>query len=270
MNLCSIVSRVRNMTISSAGASRDAHPYTLLCFLLFFALQNHFAPTGHAETDMDTSSVGSNKVRVPAAAATVATNGSVGSKSVPLVSTKSAPPSSSLLQRATALFARLPVLPALGLETLLCQSISSFLSYLFVSYTKQSLGRDAERARYAGSVYARINLGSGLLQFGVLPWWFGRQRTSKSSYQDVTRYGWLVMPSVGAVAAFAMMLSTSRHPATATMNILTQCFVVIKILEYSLRSSLTERVRCVALESVSMDRLAKCTTAQRQPFSRLI
>jgi hypothetical protein len=157
-----------------------------------------------------------------------------------------------LFQRAKALFARLPVLPALGLETLLCQSISSFLSYLFVSYTKQSLGRDAERARYTGTVYARINLGSGLLQFGVLPWWFGHQRTSALSYQDVTRYGWLVMPSVGAVAALAMTLSTSSHNATATMNILTHCFVVIKILEYSLRSSLTEKVRCVTLESMVM------------------
>jgi hypothetical protein len=216
------------------------------------ALQNHFAPTGHAETDMDTSSVGS-KVGVPVAAvATVATNGSEKSTSEPpLASTKLEPSSSSLVQRAMALFARLPVLPALGLETLLCQSISSFLSYLFVSYTKQSLGRDAERARYTGAVYARINLGSGVLQFGVLPWWFGRRRRTLP-YRDVTRYGWLVMPSVGAVAAVAMTLSTHSHHATATMNILTHCFVVIKILEYSLRSSLTEKVRCVALASVRL------------------
>ena len=79
-------------------------------------------------------------------------------------------------------------------------------------------------------VYARINLGSGILQFGVLPLLLG-------SFGHA-RHLWLIMPCVIWISAVCM---TVDHGSL--MGVMTVSFCVMKILEYSLRGALMERVR---------------------------
>jgi hypothetical protein len=58
----------------------------------------------------------------------------------------------SLFTRATALFRRVPVLGALCGEVLICQCLSSLLSFMFMMRYKETLQGDEERASYTGKV----------------------------------------------------------------------------------------------------------------------
>jgi hypothetical protein len=51
-----------------------------------------------------------------------------------------------------ALFRRVPILGALCGEVLICQCLSSLLSFMFMMRYKESLQGDEERASYTGKV----------------------------------------------------------------------------------------------------------------------
>lgn len=116
---------------------------------------------------------------------------------------------------------------------LVCQSISSLLSYLFVICTKEAIPDDAARARHTGNVYAKINLGTGILQFVVLP--FVLEKLA-----HVRHWMWLTMPMVVLFPAISMV----QHSA-GSFEIVTVAFCMMKTLEYSLRGALTETVRAI-------------------------
>ena len=180
----------------------------------------------------------------------------------------------SLLKKSLDLFRKVPILGALCAEVLLYQSVASLLSHLFVSSTKEAIPVDGDRATYTGKVrdiqsaesivrnacrcsssylfitclrccdyfgcqvYAWINGGSGVLQFGLLPLFLG-------SIGEQTRYLWLVMPCVVLSSAAWMVLKinqSSEHEGEALVDVMTASFCVVKILEYSLRGVLTEMV----------------------------
>jgi ATP/ADP translocase len=58
----------------------------------------------------------------------------------------------NLLQRAVALFTRVPILGALCLEVIFSQCQSSLLNSLFVLKLKDAIPADGERARFTGNV----------------------------------------------------------------------------------------------------------------------
>jgi hypothetical protein len=59
---------------------------------------------------------------------------------------------SSLIQTANTLFARVPILGYLCREVLLCECVSSMLSFLLVIKVKEFIPNDEERARWTGAV----------------------------------------------------------------------------------------------------------------------
>jgi hypothetical protein len=113
---------------------------------------------------------------------------------------------------------------------LACQSISSLLSFLFVTSTREAIPDDGGRARHTGNVYARINLGTGILQFVVLPF-------ALEKLEHVRHRMWLIMPLVVLFPALWM----AQH-STGSFGIVTAAFCIMKTLEYSLRGALTETV----------------------------
>lgn len=122
----------------------------------------------------------------------------------------------------------MPVLWVLFLEVLLSQSLSSILSFLFVSEIKGAIRDDALRAGYMGQCYAWINGISGLLQFLIVPGLMSRYNS---------RWIWVFMP---IVMAGLTTLSTSwgrRGPLVGGVP-----FLAMKTMEYSLRSFSVEMV----------------------------
>jgi hypothetical protein len=221
--------------------SNDSHqPLSLSLFLSFFLSfsvylkKYHFAPTGKSNKHMSSSS------------SSITT---------------------SLYRRAQHLFRHVPILYLLCYEVLLSQGVSTLISYMFITYTKQSIPRDDERASHTGKVYGRINFMSGVLQFAILPYLFGRRhrdghphtpnggqhgtdvRHSKQPFA-VNGY-WLLLPSLLGLAGIVMIIVGDPKPDTGTsrtgtitrFDIVTISFSTMKLLEYSLRVALVERVR---------------------------
>jgi hypothetical protein len=190
-----------------------------------------------------------------------------------------------LYQRATTLFQRLPVLQILCYEVILSQGVSSLMSYVYVSYVKQSIPYDNDRASHTGIVYGRINLGSSILQFAILPFILRRKSSRrrhdqnydtlsnhnskittinddcngsvvKSCYHQYDDWLWLLLPSILGMAGIIMIYITSYKSSSSVsvsvpwssynvslLNVVTVSFCIMKILEYSLRIAIIERVR---------------------------
>jgi hypothetical protein len=200
--------------------------------------QYHFAPTGK-----------SKKQHLTSTAATLTTT-----------------TTSSLYQRAIQLFRNVPILYVLCYEVFIGQVVSTLWSYMFITYTKQSIPLDHERASHTGNVYGRINFMSGLLQFAILPYILGQRRqqrryddsdpnnltnrnhkTDESSHsQNLIIVGpvpvdwyWLLLPSLLGIAGVVMVVVEPTY----RFDVVTISFSRTKILEYSLRVALVERVR---------------------------
>jgi hypothetical protein len=169
---------------------------------------------------------------------------------------------------------------------------------MFITFTKQSIPHDAERASHTGKVYGRINFFSGILQFAILPYLLGRRRRRQQQQQyhpdrgDLTpnhpttnghhstdelppwKHGiiisvdwyWLLLPTVLGIAGIVMILVVEPTPsldlvvsrASSTMigtenlfDVITVSYSIMKILEYSLRVALMERVRCMTETSTT-------------------
>jgi hypothetical protein len=157
-----------------------------------------------------------------------------------------------------SLFRRIPILGALCIEVLICQSVSAFLSYLFVSTSKEVMYVDEERARYTGKVsftkftamhanhqassnllnsfiskvYASINFGSCVMQFLLLPLVLKRIDN---------KLLWLAMPLIVSILGIWVAKTTTSENMSLTAVTLSYC--IMKILEYSLRGVLAEMVR---------------------------
>ena len=144
---------------------------------------------------------------------------------------------------------------------------------MFISYTKQSIPQDHERASHTGKVYGRINMISGILQFAILPYALGRRRRAplsqyhplhdtpvnhannedddaviRLSLQDsrnrAVDWYWLLLPTVLGIAGIVMIVMEHiSNFGFSRLNIVTASFSTMKILEYSLRVALIERVR---------------------------
>ena len=206
-------------------------------------------------------------------------------------STKS---TTSLYQRAITLFQNVPILYVLCYEVFIGQAVSTLLSYMFITYTKQSIPQDHERASHTGKVYGRINLLSGVLQFALLPYVLGRRRQQKPQQQrdcpmentdnsspnqlsnghlpkdaglhsqhrntiPVDWY-WLLLPTILGVSGIVMILAEPQPTTPSDLedvvvtttigmdtihrfDVVTLSYSTMKILEYSLRVALVERVR---------------------------
>lgn len=134
-----------------------------------------------------------------------------------------------LLQRATKLFQRVPVLGWLCIEVFFYQCQSSLLNFLFVMAVKDSLVNDADRAKHTASTYALINLSSGLLQFICLP-------LLSSLGCDFTTM-WIIIPGIMSGASMYM-----NYAQNWSLFLISASFVTMKTLEYSLRHSMIEAV----------------------------
>ncbi|GKY91913.1 hypothetical protein MPSEU_000162900 [Mayamaea pseudoterrestris] len=135
----------------------------------------------------------------------------------------------SLIQRALALFRRVPVLGRLCLEVFCYQSQSSLLNYLYVVAVKDTLKNDMDRAKHTASTYALINFASGLLQFLCLP---------MLSWLHIDyRFMWVGVPSIMTAAAIYMAMTQDW-----SLWLVSASFVTMKTLEYSLRHSMIESV----------------------------
>ena len=81
-------------------------------------------------------------------------------------------------------------------------------------------------------VYASINCGSGILEFLVLP-------VTLKYIQNKNL--WLCMPSI--VLVLSVLVSQTATATNLNLMIVTIAFIVMKVLEYSLRGVVTEMVR---------------------------
>lgn len=131
-------------------------------------------------------------------------------------------------QQARDLFQRVPVLGALCVEVVVCQCLSSILSFVFHRQVQKSLPNDHDRARWTGQCYAYINGASGIMEFAILP------LLVQYDVGDLRRL-WPVMPVVMLICTVVM---TSRPSLTTIAG----AFWIMKTLEYSVRSVANEMV----------------------------
>lgn len=121
----------------------------------------------------------------------------------------------------------------------MAQSISSLLSYLFVTVVHDAIPHDTERATYTGRVYARINIGTMVCQWLILPVLVAR--LSRSAVAWV----WLGLPTALLLPVVQWVSSS-----TSSVGIVTLVFGLLKVLEYSVRGTMAELVRSCLLPFV--------------------
>ncbi|KAL3902087.1 MAG: hypothetical protein SGARI_005974 [Bacillariaceae sp.] len=133
-----------------------------------------------------------------------------------------------LIEKATGLFKRVPVLRALFLEILASQGLATLLNVCFVASVGTTIPNDTERAGWVGNFYALINVFSMLLQFGVLP-----VLMQFIEPKDL----WRVTPliSLGFTTFQAFQKNPSLYAISASL-------LVMKVSEYSARRMLDEMV----------------------------
>lgn len=103
---------------------------------------------------------------------------------------------------------------------------------MFISVLQDTISDDGERATYTGRVYARINIGTMLVQWGILPLvvsTLGPHRTS---------WLWLGMPLVLLVPMLQLVFNSQSFS-----TVVPALFSLLKTVEYALRGTLAEVVR---------------------------
>mmetsp|Transcript_1011 Transcript_1011/g.2361 ORF Transcript_1011/g.2361 Transcript_1011/m.2361 type:complete len:493 (-) Transcript_1011:95-1573(-) len=133
-----------------------------------------------------------------------------------------------LYVKARALFQRVPILGALFLEVLLCQSLSLLLNFLFLVKTKEAIPADEERAGWSGKCYAWTNGVSGFLQFLVMP--------LVMRWAD-PRWLWLLMP-----ASMILLVCRQCLQSNASLMLVGLSFFWMKTQEYSFRPVVSELI----------------------------
>ena len=134
----------------------------------------------------------------------------------------------SLFQKATHLFARVPVLWALFLEILASQGLSTVLNVCFVARLGTAIPNDSERAGWVGIFFSLINVITMVLQFAILP---------PLMVLLEPRVMWRSIPLV--ILAFTCFQAFQKDP---TLNAVSASLLVMKVSEYSARRMLDEMV----------------------------
>ena len=70
----------------------------------------------------------------------------------------------NIFSKANNLFARVPALKFLFLETLICQGLSTVLNVTFIAKLRRAYPIDKDRAAFMGMFYALANMASGVFQ----------------------------------------------------------------------------------------------------------
>lgn len=133
-----------------------------------------------------------------------------------------------LVKKASALFGRVPVLKALFMEILAGQGLATLLNVLFVTKLSESLPDDTVRAGWMGKFFASINVVAMCLQFGVIP---------RIMPHLEPRYLWRFMPMTMVTAL--SYLCINENP---TLYLISGCFMLFKVMEFSIRRMLDEMV----------------------------
>eukprot|EP00554_Chaetoceros_debilis_P001069 CAMPEP_0194087252 /NCGR_PEP_ID=MMETSP0149-20130528/24158_1 /TAXON_ID=122233 /ORGANISM="Chaetoceros debilis, Strain MM31A-1" /LENGTH=560 /DNA_ID=CAMNT_0038770545 /DNA_START=207 /DNA_END=1889 /DNA_ORIENTATION=+ len=133
-----------------------------------------------------------------------------------------------LVKKASALFGRVPVLKALFIEILAGQGLATLLNVLFVTKLSESLPDDTVRAGWMGKFFASINVVAMCLQFGVIP---------RIMPHLEPRYLWRFMPMTMVTALSYLCLN--ENP---TLYLISGCFMLFKVMEFSIRRMLDEMV----------------------------
>jgi ATP/ADP translocase len=135
---------------------------------------------------------------------------------------------SGLVDKATKLFQRVPVLRALFLEILASQGLATLLNICFVASVGRTIPDDTIRAGWVGNFYALINVFSMILQFGVLP-----PLMQIIEPKDL----WRVTPLISL--AFTTVQAFQTNPSLFAIS---ASLLVMKVSEYSARRMLDEMV----------------------------
>jgi hypothetical protein len=133
-----------------------------------------------------------------------------------------------MVEQATTLFARVPVLRALFWEILASQGLATLLNVCFVQSLGAAITDDTERAGWVGKFYALINLFSMSLQFGVLP-----MLMQILEPKDLWR-------SIPIMSLACITFQSLQHDPS--LYVVSLSLLVMKVLEYSVRRMLDEMV----------------------------
>lgn len=134
----------------------------------------------------------------------------------------------SLLDKATQLFARVPVLKALFWEILASQGLATVLNVCFVAALGEAIPDDTQRAGWVGVFFSVINVITMVLQFGVLP---------PLMTVIEPRTLWRVLPLVSLL--FTAFQAGHANPS---LQLVSASLLVMKVSEYSARRMLDEMV----------------------------
>jgi ATP/ADP translocase len=134
----------------------------------------------------------------------------------------------NMFEKASNLFARVPVLRSLFVEILASQGLATVLNVIFVSRLATAITDDSERAGWVGMYFSLINVITMVLQFAILP-------PLMSVIEPRTL--WRLVPSVtfGYTAFQAMQKDPTLYVVAASL-------LVMKVSEYSARRLLDEMV----------------------------
>ena len=133
-----------------------------------------------------------------------------------------------MIQKASKLFARVPVLKALFAEILSSQGLATVLNVCFVARLGTAIPNDDERAGWVGVYFALINIITMVLQFGVLP---------PLMTVIEPKALWRVIPIISLL--FTTYQSFQSDP---TLYIVAASLLVMKVSEYSARRMLDEMI----------------------------
>jgi ATP/ADP translocase len=134
----------------------------------------------------------------------------------------------NVLQKATKLFQRVPVLRTLFMEILASQGLAMLLNSCFIAALGQAIPNDNERAGWVGQFYSTINIITMFLQFGVMPYLM-----TFLEPKDL----WRLLPIVSLL--FTGYQACERHPS---LFIVSASLMVMKVSEYSVRRVLDEMI----------------------------
>ena len=134
----------------------------------------------------------------------------------------------NVLQKATQLFRRVPVLRSLFMEILASQGLAMLLNACFVAALGTAIPNDNERAGWVGQFYSTINLITMVLQFGVMPYCM--------TFLE-PKHLWRVLPVVSLLCTAYQ--ACQRNPS---LFIVSASLLVMKVSEYSVRRVLDEMI----------------------------
>jgi ATP/ADP translocase len=133
-----------------------------------------------------------------------------------------------MVEKATKLFARVPVLGALFVEILTCQGLATILNVVFVARLETAIPDDAERAGYVGVFFGLINVCTMVLQIGILP---------PLLTIVEPRVLWRVLPVVSLF--FTGFQALQKDPS---LSVVCASLMAMKVSEYSARRMLDEMI----------------------------